>query len=68
MITYAPMTLMPTITVPVLHSVTHRPVEFEYAMRVWLRDNTEAPYYRGRNNLIQFEDDEEAFMFALVWA
>lgn len=42
----------------------------DYQVDAWLKGNCKAPYYHStyhRDKFIQFEDDEDAFWFALRW-
>jgi len=44
----------------------------EYTVNAWLKENCRHSYYHSPGYLpekfIQFEDDEDAFMFALKWS
>lgn len=69
---------------PVLHRVVydHRlhtkiPARYERSYKdvlvdTWLKDNCRHPYYHSPGHLhekfIEFEDDEEAVLFALRWS
>lgn len=42
----------------------------DYQIDSWLKENCRAPYYHSTyhfDKFIQFEDDEDAVMFALMW-
>lgn len=71
------------IKIPVLHRVVYgyidNPVDQLYhrgwllrQVDVWLEANCRSPYYHSPGYLeekfIEFEDDEEAVLFALRWA
>ena len=73
-----------TIKFPCLHKVVYDRREHEvvlamyqysykdHLVNAWLKENCKHNYYHSpgymREKFIQFEDDEEAFMFALKWA
>lgn len=44
----------------------------DHLVDAWLKENCKHPYYHSpgylKEKFIQFEDDEEAFMFALMWS
>lgn len=44
----------------------------DYIVNQWLEQNCRSPYYRSpgwlQEKFIEFEDDEEAVLFALRWA
>jgi len=67
---------------PVLHKVVYAETVdhvdafyqrsyLDHLVDAWLKENCRSPYYHGPGYLkeksIQFEDDEEATMFALKW-
>lgn len=73
---------LPHVKVPVLHRVKYaETVDSVQALYqrsykdclvdTWLQTNCQSPYYRSpgylRVKFIEFEDDEEAVMFALRW-
>jgi hypothetical protein len=80
-ITYKAMEMFPNIQVPVLHKVyyststdgvdaKYQTSLLDHQVNEWLRDNCRADYYRStyhQHKFIQFEDDEDAIMFALKW-
>ena len=81
-ITYKPMEMFPDIKIPVLHKIKYAntvdDVEAQYQRSYldhlvdeWLRANCKSPYYHSpgylKEKFIQFEDDKEAMLFALVW-
>lgn len=80
-ITYKAMEMFPNIQVPILHKVyyststdgvdaKYQTSLLDYQVTQWLKDNCRAAYYRStyhQDKFIQFEDDEEAMMFALRW-
>ena len=84
MITYTrPWPEFPKLRIPVLHKVVYAhtidgvPASYQRSYKdclvdAWLEDNCRSPYYRSpgylREKFIQFEDDEEAVLFALRWA
>ena len=72
-----PMKACPSILIPVLHDVIVREGEIfsrkEYEeIYKWCRDNCKEPFYIFPSWTLkigaQFEDDEDATMFALRWA
>lgn len=83
-ITYTyPWPDLPNVKVPKLHTVTYADtvdgVQAEYQrsykdhlVDAWLKEYCKSPYYRSpgylKEKFIQFEDDEEATLFALRWA
>ena len=82
-VTYKTNDKWPGVKWPVLHKVvyaktTDRVLALyqrsykDHLVDVWLKENCRHPYYHSPGYLeekfIQFEDDEEAFMFALKWA
>ncbi len=83
-VTYKTSDKFPGINFPVLHKVVYDSREKEtvmamyqqtyldYLVNEWLKENCRHPYYHSpgylREKFIQFECDEEAFMFALRWA
>jgi hypothetical protein len=73
MITYhKPFTdLASDFEVPVLHKIAYPnlpPMQI-FVMSYWLKENCEGAYYQSPgytdNYFVQFEDDEDAVMFAL---
>jgi hypothetical protein len=65
---------MPNVKIPILHAIhyDHHVVNKD-EMNIWLRENCKASYYRsppwyGEQHCVQFEDDEDAVLFALRWA
>lgn len=81
-ITYKPAKINPDIMIPVLHKVVYAYTVDEvqafyqrsykdHLVDTWLKENCRSPYYHSPGYLkeksIQFEDDGEAFMFALRW-
>lgn len=69
-ITYKPMKMFPDIQTPVLHKVTFRQHNAVH-MRAWLEENCRAAWYVSpgwSGNFVEFEDDQDATAFALVWA
>lgn len=81
-ITYKDWDFMPGKQIPVLHTVHYSTstdgVDAKYQRSLldhhvdaWLVENCRAAYYHStyhRDKFIQFEDDEDAIMFALRWA
>ena len=81
-VTYRPMEMFPNVQVPVLHTVhystsvdgvaaEYQKSLLDYQVDVWLRENCRAAYYHStyhQDKFIQFEDDEDAVLFALRWA
>lgn len=82
-ITYKPAKINSDIMIPVLHKVVYAYTVDEvqafyqrsykdHLVDVWLKENCRSPYYHSPGYLkeksIQFEDDEEAVMFALRWS
>jgi hypothetical protein len=83
MITYKTMDKFPGIKFPVLHRVVYAKtvdgVQAQYQrsykdhlVDTWLEDNCKHPYYHSpgylREKFIEFECDEDAFIFALTWS
>jgi hypothetical protein len=83
MITYKTNEKFPGIDFPVLHTVVYAKtvdgVQAQYQrsykdhlVDAWLKSNCRHPYYHSpgylREKFIQFECDEEAFLFALTWS
>lgn len=79
-ITYKSLEGFAGVKIPVLHKVVYAhavdgtPAKYQrsykdYLVDEWLQENCQSPYYHSplylRERFIQFEDDEEAFMFAL---
>lgn len=81
-ITYKAMEMFPSIQVPVLHTVhyststdgvdaKYQTSFLDHQVNEWLKANCRAAYYSStyhRDKFIQFEDDEDAVMFALRWS
>jgi len=83
-ITYTMSEKWPTIKFPKLHKVVYDQRSDEQVLAgyqrsykdhlvdTWLETNCKHPYYHSpgyqREKYIQFECDEEAFMFALQWS
>jgi hypothetical protein len=84
MITYThPWPEQPTIRVPQLHRVIYAKTldhvdayyqrsYLDHQVDAWLEANCRSPYYHGpgylKEKFIEFEDGEEALLFALKWA
>jgi hypothetical protein len=81
-VTYKTLLSFPGIKIPVLHRVVYAEAEDgvftdyqlsdkDHLVNEWLKKNCKRPYYRSpgyiREKFIQFEDDEEAMLFALRW-
>jgi len=81
-ITYKPLEGFPGIKIPVLHTVVYAKTVDDvlsmyqrsfkdHLVDQWLKDNCKSPYYHSpgylKEKFIQFEDDQEAVMFALRW-
>lgn len=81
-ITYKPMDGFPNIKMPVLHTVVYAYTEDhvqafyqrsykDHLVDEWLKKNCRSPYYHSpgylKEKFIQFEDDQEAMLFALRW-
>ena len=81
-ITYKDWDLIPGKKIAVLHKVhystsvdgvdaQYQKSLLDYQVDQWLEDNCKERYYHStyhRDKFIQFEDDEDAMMFALRWA
>lgn len=82
-IIYKSMDMFPNVQVPVLHKVVYaytvdgvqaqwQKSYKDYIVNEWLKENCKHAYYHSPGYLeekfIQFEDDQEAVMFALRWA
>lgn len=82
MITYKTNNKFPGVNFPVLHKViyayttdgvsaSYQRSYKDHLVDSWLTANCKSPYYHSPGYLkeksIQFEDDEEAVMFALRW-
>jgi hypothetical protein len=74
MITYThPWPEMPTVRVPKLHRVSYN-LKYNWGeVHYWCKHNCRAPSYmgpswNGSNKFVEFEDDEDATMFALKFA
>ena len=83
MITYKEMKGFPSIKMPMLHRVVYASTQDgiqaqyqksykDYLIDEWLKSNCRANYYHSpgylREKFIEFEDDEDATLFALRWA
>ncbi len=81
-ITYKTTDKFPGIKFPVLHKVTYAhttdgvEARFQhsyrdYQVRAWCENHCTAPFYMHpgytQDKFVQFEDDGDAFMFALTW-
>jgi hypothetical protein len=75
--------MFPNIQIPILHKVVyaktvddvmarHQRSYKDYLVDEWLKANCKHAYYHSpgymKEKFIQFECDEEAFMFALQWS
>ena len=61
----------PTFRVPKLHKVNYSPKYNWGEAHRWCQENCRAPFYLGPSwsgHFIEFEDDEDAVMFALRFA
>lgn len=83
-VTYKTNKAWPGVKFPVLHRVVYDrrlgesvPAKFQRSLKdvnvdAWLEENCEHPYYHSpgyiHEKFIDFEDDQEATMFALRWA
>jgi len=82
-ITYKPLDLIPSVRVPVLHKVVYAYTADhvqafyqrsykDHLVDEWLEKNCRHRYYHSpgylQEKFIQFEDDQEAMLFALRWA
>jgi hypothetical protein len=82
-ITYKPMDGFPNVKMPVLHTVVYAYTEDhvqafyqrsykDHLIDEWLKKNCRSPYYHSpgylKEKFIQFEDDQEAMLFALRWS
>lgn len=72
MITYTyPWPEQPTFKVPKLHRVNYNPKYNWGETHRWCRDNCRAPFYSGPSwsgHFMEFEDDEDATVFALKFS
>lgn len=73
--------IFPGVKAPILHTVFYgirfdgtdadqQQRLFNYRVDSWLRENCRAAYYHSTyhvDKFIQFEDDEDAVLFALRW-
>ena len=81
-ITYTTSDAWPGVKFPKLHKVKYADTVdhvdafyqrsyLDHQVDAWLKENCHSPYYHGPGYLkeksIQFEDDREAFIFALRW-
>ncbi len=82
-VTYKPMDGFPNVKMPVLHTVVYAYIEDhvqafyqrsykDHLVDEWLKKNCQSPYYHSpgylKEKFIQFEDDQEAMLFALRWS
>lgn len=82
MITYTTSDKWPTIKFPKLHKVVYAHTADDvlahyqrsykdHLVDTWLEANCKAPYYHSpgylKEKFIQFEDDEDAVLFALIY-
>lgn len=82
-ITYKPMDGFPNVKMPVLHTVVYAYTADhvqafyqrsykDHLVDEWLKKNCRSPYYHSpgylKEKFIQFEDDQEAMLFALRWS
>lgn len=69
MITYThPWPEQPTFKVPKLHRVNYNPKYNQGEVQYWCKENCRAPSYMGGSwagTFVEFEDDQDAVMFAL---
>jgi hypothetical protein len=72
MITYVqPWEELPSLRVPRLHRVNYNPKYNWGEVQYWCKENCRAPSYMGGSwsgNFAEFEDDQDAVLFALKWA
>ena len=81
-VTYKTLDEWPNVTIPILHKVVYAHttdgVRAQYQRSYkdhlvdeWLKANCRHPYYHSpgwmQEKFIQFEDDQEAVLFALRW-
>lgn len=81
-ITYKELKGFPGVRTPVLHRVKYAETVDDvlsmyqrsykdYLVDEWLKANCRSPYYHSpgylKEKFIQFVDDDEALLFALVW-
>jgi hypothetical protein len=70
--TYPWPDLAPTLKVPKLHDVQYNNAYTGGEIYRWCKENTRAPFYTAPSwtgkCLVQFEDDQDATMFALRFA
>jgi hypothetical protein len=58
----------PTFKVPKLHRVNYNPKYNRGEVQYWCKENCRAPSYMGGSwagTFVEFEDDQDAVMFAL---
>lgn len=82
-ITYKTTPAWPGIKFPVLHKVVYAHTTdhvqafyqrsyLDHKIDAWLKENCRSPYYHSPGYIyekfIEFEDDQEAVLFALRWA
>ena len=71
MITYKKVFDNHNLTVPVLHRVYHREERYYY-INMWCKENCKRRFYFApvwtTEYFVEFEDDEDAVLFALKWA
>ena len=62
----------PDISVPVLHKVCYDSKHNEQHIQAWVQNNCRAAFYGSPgwypHHFYEFEDDEDATMFALRWS
>lgn len=73
MITYTyPWPELPTVKVPKLHRVNHNSKYNWGELHYWCKENCRAPFYISMSwmpgKFVDFEDDEDATVFALKFA
>jgi len=69
-VTYKTNPAFPGVNFPVLHRVHYR-LHDALHMRAWLEANCQGPWYTApgwAGNFVEFEDDEDAVLFALRWS
>jgi len=71
-VTYKSLNMFPEILTPVLHKVEYHISHEDYQVNMWLRENCKSYYYHSpgwmKEKFIQFEDDNDAVLFALRWS
>lgn len=69
-VTYKTNPAFPGVKFPVLHRVHYRRHDALH-MRTWLEANCQAQWYTApgwAGDFVEFEDDEDAVLFALRWS